>query len=164
MSDSTGPPKDGSEANEQTIHVADDFSRYPIGRYRTDAEASAEAFRDDLLAPALRDHDRVRVDLDGAAGYPSSWLEESFGGLVRVHRLDRDDLARLAITGGAADDEPRIQRIIRSALNVNGVPDRAFPRRAPIARRRTIVRVTGLGIAAIIVLIVGSIIAFGSSP
>lgn len=116
-------------ATVKTIRIADDFSRHPIGRYRTDAKASAEAFRDDLLAPALRDHDRVRVELDGAAGYPSSWLEESFGGLVRTHRLNADDLSALEFAGGAPDDEPRIRQFIREALRANGVPDRTFPKR-----------------------------------
>jgi STAS-like domain of unknown function (DUF4325) len=41
------------------------------------------AFRDDFLVPALGTYDQVRVVLDGTAGYPSSFLEEAFGGLVR---------------------------------------------------------------------------------
>lgn len=68
---------------EKIIVIANDFSPSPIGRYRTDSETSGEAFRVDLLAPALRNFDHVIVDLDGTDGYGSSFLEEAFGGLVR---------------------------------------------------------------------------------
>lgn len=65
------------------LSVAQDFSRYPAGRHRTDGPWSGEAFRHDLLAPALHEG-TVEVDLDGTLGYGSSFLEEAFGGLVRV--------------------------------------------------------------------------------
>lgn len=68
---------------EKTIVIAEDFSPSPIGRYRTDSETSGEAFRADILAPALRSFDRVIVVLDGTDGYGSSFLEEAFGGLIR---------------------------------------------------------------------------------
>lgn len=52
-----------------------------------DGPGSGEAFRDDVLIPALtraRDADTVLVvDLDGVAGLPTSFLEEAFGGLLR---------------------------------------------------------------------------------
>lgn len=38
--------------------------------------------------------DKVIVDIDGVAGYGSSFLEESFGGVVRDGRVDRDVIAR----------------------------------------------------------------------
>lgn len=68
---------------EKTIVIAEDFSPSPIGRYRTDSDTSGEAFRADLLAPALRSFDKVIVVLDGTDGYGSSFLEEAFGGLIR---------------------------------------------------------------------------------
>lgn len=77
-----------------TISIANDFSRFPAGRFRDDGEASGSAFREDMLAPALRDKtfDKVVVDFDGVAGFGSSFLEEAFGGLVRTERLGWDDL------------------------------------------------------------------------
>lgn len=70
------------------IRVADNFSRTPAGRYRTDGPWSGEAFREDHLAPALGDADqKVVVYLDGVEGYGSSFLEEAFGGLVRKVNL-----------------------------------------------------------------------------
>ncbi|WP_313450493.1 STAS-like domain-containing protein [Stutzerimonas kunmingensis] len=70
------------------------FSEYPAGRYRADGSFSGEVFREDLLVPLLAKHDEVHIDLDGAMGYGSSFLEEAFGGLVRVRRLSPDQLHR----------------------------------------------------------------------
>jgi STAS-like domain of unknown function (DUF4325) len=72
------------------IHLADDFSPFLGGRYRQDGPWSGEQFRDDFLVPrfdAARDHnDKLVVVLDGVAGVPSSFLEEAFGGLLRVRK------------------------------------------------------------------------------
>lgn len=65
-----------------TINIAKDYTRYPAGRYRTDGIYSGERFRDDVLIQRLRDGN-VTVVLDGTMGFGSSFLEETFGGLVR---------------------------------------------------------------------------------
>ena len=65
------------------ISVAEDFSRFPAGRFRSDGPHSGQAFKDELLLPALQRTGAVRVLLDGTMGYGSSFLEEAFGGLVR---------------------------------------------------------------------------------
>jgi hypothetical protein len=70
------------------ISIANDFSRYPGGRWRKDGPHSGQQFREDILAPALKavaddPAGKVIVDIDGAAGYGSSFLEEAFGGVVR---------------------------------------------------------------------------------
>jgi hypothetical protein len=71
--------------NTVTINIASQFSRYPAGRYKADGPYSGEAFRDDFLIPQLRQPDtRVVIQLDGARGLASSFLEEAFGGLVRA--------------------------------------------------------------------------------
>ena len=67
-----------------TIDIAKDFTRYPAGRNRQDGPFSGQAFREDLLAPALSDNQPVRLVMDGTRGYGSSFLEEVFGGLVRA--------------------------------------------------------------------------------
>lgn len=64
------------------ISVVRDFSDEPYGRFPEDGPDSAQRFRDELLIPALRQYDKVTVDLRGAF-YGSSFLEETFGGLVR---------------------------------------------------------------------------------
>lgn len=67
------------------INIAEDYTPFLGGRYVEDGEGNGTTFRRSLLVPALREGTgSVRIILDGAAGYPSSFLEEAFGGLVRV--------------------------------------------------------------------------------
>lgn len=75
------------------ISVLNNFSENPAGRYRTDGPNSGQRFREELLAPALETSDSVTVDLDGALGFGSSFLEEAFGGLVR-QGFDASELHR----------------------------------------------------------------------
>lgn len=78
--------------SDMTINVAKDFSRYPSGRYRTDSRFSGEQFRDDHLVPALQQFDKVFVEMDGTLGYGSSFLDEAFGGLIRVSKFSSSEL------------------------------------------------------------------------
>ena len=72
--------------NTTTINVAREFSRFPGGRFFTDGQFSGQRFREELLEPVLRNHPNVQVtvELDGTLGFGSSFLEEAFGGLVRL--------------------------------------------------------------------------------
>lgn len=83
------------------IRIAYDFSRFPSGRFRADGDFSGEAFRDDILAPALacsRFGDIVEVEFDGTLGYGSSFLEEAFGELHGRCGLTQDEIiSRLRI-------------------------------------------------------------------
>lgn len=67
-----------------TIQLAKEFSRYPAGRNTKDGPYSGELFRKKFLEPNLKIHDKIIIELDGARGYGSSFLEEAFGGLVRA--------------------------------------------------------------------------------
>jgi hypothetical protein len=88
-----------------TIRVAD-YAPSPGGRFVSDGLYSGEWFRDDILAPALRqaaaNSDILTVVLDGTSGYGSSFLEEAFGGLIRLRmfapRAVRDTLKIEAIS------------------------------------------------------------------
>lgn len=70
------------------ISVAQDFSRTPGPRWEVQGKFSGEVFRDTVLLPKFREavehHQKLIVDLDYTAGYASSFLEEAFGGLVRL--------------------------------------------------------------------------------
>jgi hypothetical protein len=72
------------------IDIASAFTRFPAGRFKTDGPFSGERFRDDILVPALAEHGHVVLRLDGTMGYGSSFLEEVFGGLVRLKRFAGD--------------------------------------------------------------------------
>jgi len=76
----------------KTIEIVRDFSDEPIGRYLADSPYCGEVFRDNYLVPALSEYDRVIIQLDGTEGYGSSFLEEAFGGLVRLRGFSREDL------------------------------------------------------------------------
>lgn len=66
------------------INLGRDFARYPAGRYRSDGPHSGERFREDFLIPALaKPEEPIEINLDEARGLKSSFLEETFGGLVR---------------------------------------------------------------------------------
>jgi hypothetical protein len=71
-----------------TISLANDFSPFPGGRFRSDGPFSGEVFRDDILLPKLREAidsgEPLILVLDGVAGLPSSFLEEGFGGILRI--------------------------------------------------------------------------------
>lgn len=66
------------------ISIANDFSIYPGGRTPEDGDFSGQDFRSRFLVPALTHKERIIVDFDGTRGYGSSFLEEAFGGLVRL--------------------------------------------------------------------------------
>jgi hypothetical protein len=68
-----------------SLSVARDYSRTPGARYRWQGPFSGEEFRD-YLAIKLQDAEKIVIDLDGTRGFGSSFLEEAFGGLVRIAR------------------------------------------------------------------------------
>jgi len=81
----------------KTIRVAN-FTQSPGGRFVSDGAFSGEWFRQDVLMPALLDavaqSDAVSVEFDGTSGYGSSFLEEAFGGLVRLRLFDAKTLRK----------------------------------------------------------------------
>lgn len=72
------------------ISVCKDFTQFPGARSRAHGPFSGEEFREDYLTPLFRDEsdEPIEVDLDGVDGYATSFLEETFGGLVREFGYD----------------------------------------------------------------------------
>jgi hypothetical protein len=68
----------------RTVSIAKEFSRYPGGRFERDGPYSGEEFRARYLIPALQAREKLVIAMDGVRGYGSSFLEEAFGGLVRL--------------------------------------------------------------------------------
>lgn len=66
------------------IVVARAFTPTPAGRLRTDGPFSGQRFREEVLVPALRAGGDIELNLDGMVSLPSSFWEESTGGLVRA--------------------------------------------------------------------------------
>ncbi|MCF1450158.1 DUF4325 domain-containing protein [Agrobacterium vitis] len=75
-----------------------DFSHYPAGRDDDDGPYNGAKFRDAVLIPALRqalkNGEKVVVFLDDVKSYGSSFLEEAFGGLLRVGKFKRVEVKR----------------------------------------------------------------------
>lgn len=75
------------ENNTIRISIARDFTSLPGPRYIREGTFSGEQFRTEKLLPAfeqaLVSKQKIEVLLDGTIGYGTSFLEESFGGLVR---------------------------------------------------------------------------------
>lgn len=74
------------------VKIATDFSRTPGVRYESEGEFSGEKFRKEVLLPkfieAQKQKVKLEVVLDGTAGLGTSFLEESFGGLIREDGVD----------------------------------------------------------------------------
>jgi hypothetical protein len=104
------------------ISVARDFSKAPAGRYDSDGPAPGARFRDQYLLPALKAADSVTVDLDGTAGYGSSFLEEAFGGLVRLGFGEAELRRRLNILSARHSYEERVWNYIRKAAQTPQSP------------------------------------------
>lgn len=99
----------------QVVDVGRDFTRFPAGRTSEDGPYSGEAFREKHLRPWLDKNQEVTIKLDSALGYGSSFLEEAFGGLIRLGYA-RDKVMQL-IKLDSADSilKQEIQGYINSA-------------------------------------------------
>ena len=83
-----------------------EFTEYPGGRSRSTGDGSAEEFYEDVLQGKFQqavDEDKILwLDLDGAAGYAGSFLDEAFGRLGHEFGLE-ECKKRLEIK---TDEEP----------------------------------------------------------
>jgi hypothetical protein len=84
--------------------------------YYEDGPFPGQKFREEILMPALKANAKVLVDIDGTRGFGSSFLEEAFGGLVRVHHFSVKTLMdKLEITGSLETYKMRIWQHIKDA-------------------------------------------------
>lgn len=110
-----------TEEEYDLLIIPKDFSRMPGTQYISEGINSGEKFRDTLLYPmiieSIKNKKKLKVDLDGCCGYACSFLEESFGGLIKVYGLDYKTVMKTLIL--KSQDEPylvdRIYRYIKEA-------------------------------------------------
>jgi hypothetical protein len=80
------------------LNIAKDFSTTPGSRRKTESVFSGEKLRVEVLVPlvtkAKSEDSQIEINLDGTAGYGTSFLEEAFGGLIRENRFDYNDLSK----------------------------------------------------------------------
>lgn len=107
----------------QVLKVSTEFSDIPGPRYIREGLYSGEDFRERLLLPRLQacieKEDTLQIDLDGTQGYGTSFLEEAFGGLIRVNQLSLSDVSNHLII--ITEEEPYlkddIEEYMRDAEN-----------------------------------------------
>lgn len=106
-------------ADNKILKISEAFSSTPGPRYEHEGEYSGEAFRKKVLKPfidsALQEKVCLIIDLDGTAGYGTSFLEEAFGGLIRADRLKLAVLDKMLIF--ISNEEPYLIDDIKSYLS-----------------------------------------------
>ena len=79
----------------ETLTIATDYSEFPGGRYSKDGIGNATEFREKHLVPMLEKNKPFIIDLNGIVSYPVSFIDEAFGGLVRMKRYSAEQLLKL---------------------------------------------------------------------
>lgn len=106
--------------SDKLIVIVKDFHPQPYGRYKDDCpdcpSTSGQAFRENILANALRTHNKVTVDLTGRNRYGRSFLDEAFGGLIRNEHFTKDELDKKLIY--KHDDLESVLLIIEDRINM----------------------------------------------
>jgi hypothetical protein len=77
------------------INIASEFGRFPGGRFKKDGPLSGEAFFDFLkpkIKTALETNEKIILELDDIAGLPPSFIDASFGELVRKKIITAKEL------------------------------------------------------------------------
>ena len=88
--------------------IPKEFTRFPGGRLRSHGPKSGEEFREDILLDMYKRCNKITIDLTGAVGYGSSFLDESFGELGKLYGFDEVKSKFVLI----ADDDPSLITII----------------------------------------------------
>lgn len=97
-----------NKPTQVTYKFSQEYTKYPGGRLRKDGPYSGEAFREDVLLPLLASCQRLELDLTGAYGFGSSFLDEAFGEVGKRLGISacRSRLSFLA------DDDPTLVDLI----------------------------------------------------
>lgn len=102
------------------LSIAKQFSITPGGRYKKEGDNSGEEFFEKYLFPmylmAESEGKKLLIDLDGCMGYPSSFLDESFGGLAR--RFPDKDI--FSVIEFKSEDEPGLPDTIKKIIERSG--------------------------------------------
>ena len=103
------------------VDVGNAFGRFPAGRFRSESLLSGEAFREDLAEPALVDGGDVVFDFTSVVGFPSSFLEEAFGGLIRtaIGRGDDPDALITRIKVLSPTDPSLVEEVRQCMMNAS---------------------------------------------
>ena len=105
-------------ANKIELVVKTEFSSTPGPRYIFEGDYSGEFFRREILLfkikQAMGENKKLFIDLDGTAGYGTSFLEEAFGGLIREDNIPYDVI--VSIVEFKSDEEEYLIEDIQEYL------------------------------------------------
>ncbi|WMN11923.1 STAS-like domain-containing protein [Marivirga salinae] len=94
--------------SKKKLKIAQDYTTTPGPRYIKEGSWSGEKLRNEIVFPqvseSIKKNEKIEIDLDGTAGYGTSFLEEVFGGLIRENKLDYDELVEFIEI--KSDEEP----------------------------------------------------------
>lgn len=98
--------------------VRTEFSTTPGGRWKKLGPNSGEEFYESLLEVKFKEacnmDDELLIDLDGAIGYPSSFIDQSFGKLARDYGSE-EVLKRIKFK---SEDQPSLPQDIIKSMKV----------------------------------------------
>lgn len=108
-----------------TYKIIVEYTNKPGGRYVTDGPFSGEDFRKKCLHKLIKEYrknnQKILLDFDGGYGYGNSFLEESFGGLVRDGIKEKEILQAFEFK---SEEEPslieKVNRYIKEATKWKG--------------------------------------------
>lgn len=79
-------------------NISTEFTDTPGPRLIAEGKFSGELFLKDILLPkfneAKSNNYKLIIDLDGTFGYPPSFLDEAFGGLVKATSLNKKEILK----------------------------------------------------------------------
>ena len=105
--------KDDSMEDKLEIKISSQFSNIPKGReHPKDGPNTGQRFRDEFLTPNFHKYKKIIIDLDDLYGCPSSFREESFGGLARIFGIS-ETLDKLEFI---CTDQPPLKDLILSDI------------------------------------------------
>jgi hypothetical protein len=100
------------------IKIAKDFSYAPGPRYIHEGKNSGELFRTTILHHAMKEailsKQKLTVDLDGTGGFGRSFLEEAFGGLIRIDKMSYQSI--LDVLEVISNEQPLLKEKVYSYL------------------------------------------------
>lgn len=103
------------------INISKDYTTTPGVREELEGDFPGEEFLNLILLPkfklALAENKKLLIELDGTAGYATSFLEAAFGGLARIYKDSHIVLNTLEFT--SADDPFLVEDITQYILEAN---------------------------------------------
>ena len=95
------------------ITIADDYTTIPGVREEIEGDFPGEEFLEKILLPKFKqarsEGKKLLINLDGTAGYATSFLEAAFGGLARHYKQAKIVLDTLEFK---SDDDPFLEEDI----------------------------------------------------